>query len=141
MPKVKKLLILVIAFGLMLSLSSCRKKVKPEFKKPLPLPVAVGKKEAVEHTDKGCHYFNQGKIDLAIKEYKAAIKIDPKYATVHCDLAIAYEKRGMTSEAIAEYREALRLQPTRQDAKASLARLEGRAKRTPPKPKPAPKPK
>jgi protein O-mannosyl-transferase len=51
-----------------------------------------------------------GPVD-AIREFRAAIRIEPRYVEAHNNLGIALLDAGRIEEAIAEYQEALRLRP------------------------------
>jgi tetratricopeptide (TPR) repeat protein len=66
---------------------------------------------SVPHNNLGNAYFNYGRIDEAIKEYKEALRLNPDHAKAHNNLGAAYYKQGQTEEAVGEYKEALRLNP------------------------------
>ncbi len=53
----------------------------------------------------------QGRIEEAIREYQAALRINPDYAEAHHDLGVAYGQQGRIEEAIHEYQAALRINP------------------------------
>ena len=42
--------------------------------------------EATKHDNLGIAYFNQGKLDEAVAEYKKAIEIKPNFAEAHYNL-------------------------------------------------------
>ena len=53
----------------------------------------------------------QGKLDEAIAEHRAAIRLQPENAAAHNNLANSLLAQGKLDEAIAEFRAAIRLQP------------------------------
>ncbi len=70
---------------------------------------ACEKYEATKHYHKGFRYYEPGKLDQAIEEYKKAIRIDPNHVDAHGNLANIYWKKGMYDEAIVECKETLRV--------------------------------
>ncbi|MEM7554433.1 MAG: tetratricopeptide repeat protein [Cyanobacteria bacterium P01_A01_bin.84] len=74
----------------------------------------------------GYVYFAQEQHDLAIRNYKEAIKANPNYVTALNNLGHAYEKKKMTAQALSTYEDALKLEPknvTAQRRVQSLRRL------------------
>src|SRR5262245_22604223 len=74
-------------------------------------------------TDSPGVYLNLGKALLekgdregAIREYQAALRLDPNYATAHNNLGVALRDRGDREGAIREYQAALRIDPNHTDA-------------------------
>lgn len=65
-------------------------------------------------------YSNEGKTDLAIEEYKAALAYDNGSAILHAKLAAEYLKKGQASFAIEESKEAIKLDPRYVDARLML---------------------
>ena len=49
---------------------------------------------------------DQGKLEEAIAEYRAAIRLKPDFAEAHCNLGNALTDQGKLDEAVAEYRAA-----------------------------------
>lgn len=64
---------------------------------------------------RGTASMKKRKIDLAIKDYKAALEIDPMSASGHRALAIALTRAGELEQAIFEYKVYLRLAPGADD--------------------------
>ncbi len=62
------------------------------------------------HNNLGMIYLQEDKIDLAIREFQAAIALepDPEY---HHNLGMAYQKKGMQKEALEEYHRVLAVNP------------------------------
>ena len=52
-----------------------------------------------------------GKKDLAITQYKEALRLKPDYQRAHFSLAVEYSMGGQHDLAISEYQEAIRLRP------------------------------
>src|SRR3990170_1166389 len=73
----------------------------------------VGKSpfKARGHMNLAFAYYNQGRTDEAIEEYRTALRLRPNLASVHNNLGLVYYNQGRTDEAIEEYRAALRLKP------------------------------
>ncbi|CEJ48400.1 tetratricopeptide repeat protein [Umezakia ovalisporum] len=74
----------------------------------------------------GYVYFSQEQYDLAIRQYKEALKLQPDYVTALNNLGHAYERKKLTAQALQMYEEALKLAPNNTIAKRraeSLRRL------------------
>jgi protein O-mannosyl-transferase len=54
---------------------------------------------------------NHGRLDDAITNYRAAIRVDPGKLPAHVNLAAVLEKCGRTEEALTQFREACRIDP------------------------------
>jgi len=65
----------------------------------------------------GFAYFAQEQFDLAIRQYKEALKLNPSYVTALNNLGHAYEKKQLTSQALEAYDQALQLDPNNGTAK------------------------
>jgi tetratricopeptide (TPR) repeat protein len=65
-------------------------------------------------------YSNEGKVDLAIEEYRAAMAYDSNSALLHAKLAAEYLKKGSTSFAIEECKKAIELDPKDVDVRLML---------------------
>jgi len=64
---------------------------------------------AEEHTRLANRYwFEEGKMDDAIREYKEALRIDPDYAPARSNLGSLYLRQDKIEDAIAEFEQALR---------------------------------
>ncbi|BAY87339.1 TPR repeat protein [Calothrix parasitica NIES-267] len=65
----------------------------------------------------GYAYFVQEQYDLAIRNYKEALKRQPEYVTALNNLAHAYERKKLNAQALENYEKALEL-----DAKNAVAK-------------------
>lgn len=74
----------------------------------------------------GYAYFAQEQYDLAIRNYKEALKIEPGYVTVMNNLGHSYEKKQLVNQALELYEEALKLEPKNQTAKRRYDSLKKR---------------
>jgi tetratricopeptide (TPR) repeat protein len=74
----------------------------------------------------GYTYFAQEQYDLAIRQYKEALKLKPEYVTALNNLAHAYEKKNLTAQALEMYEQSLKIDANNATAKRraqSLRRL------------------
>ena len=74
----------------------------------------------------GYVYFAQEQYDLAIRQYKEAIKLKPDYVSALNNLGHAYEKKKLNAQALEMYEATLKLAPNNPVAKRraeSLRRL------------------
>lgn len=74
----------------------------------------------------GYVYFAQEQYDLAIRQYKEALKLQPDYVVALNNLGHAYEKKKLTAQALEMYETALKIAPNNAIAKRraeSLRRL------------------
>lgn len=74
----------------------------------------------------GFAYFGQEQYDLAIRNYKEAIKLQPNYVTAFNNLGHAYERKKLTAQALQAYEEALKYEPDNQTAKRRAESLRKR---------------
>ncbi|HEY9598914.1 MAG TPA: tetratricopeptide repeat protein [Cyanophyceae cyanobacterium] len=65
----------------------------------------------------GFAYFAQEQYDLAIRNYKDALKQAPNYVTALNNLGHAYERKKLTAQALEIYEEALKYEPNNSTAK------------------------
>jgi tetratricopeptide (TPR) repeat protein len=65
----------------------------------------------------GYAYFGQEQYDMAIRQYKEAIKIEPDYVMAMNNLGHAYEQKKLTSQALDIYERVLELEPKNETAK------------------------
>ncbi len=74
----------------------------------------------------GYGHFIQEQYDLAIRNYKEALKINPNYLTALNNLAHAYEKKNLTSQALEVYEQVLGQDPKNNTAKRRASSLRKR---------------
>lgn len=65
----------------------------------------------------GYAYAAQEQFDLAIRQYKEALDLQPDYVTALNNLGFAYEKKQLTAQALESYEAALKQDPTNKTAK------------------------
>ncbi len=65
----------------------------------------------------GFAYFAKEQYDLAIRQYKDAVKLAPDYAIAYNNLGHAYEKKKLTAKALEAYEQVLKLEPKNDTAK------------------------
>ena len=85
-------------------------------------PVAA-KGNAYEKMDLGQAMYFNGNIGGAIREFQAAVEINPKLWEAHMNLANMYMEKGDIAAVIKEYREILALKPNNKDVWLMLANL------------------
>ncbi|MEB3280138.1 MAG: tetratricopeptide repeat protein [Lyngbya sp.] len=59
----------------------------------------------------GYAYFAQEQYDIAIRQYKEALKLAPDYVTAYNNLGYAYERKKLTAQALEAYEQALQGDP------------------------------
>lgn len=65
----------------------------------------------------GFAYFAQEQYDIAIRQYKEALKLEPNYVTALNNLGHAYEKKKLVTQAVETYDEVLKYDPKNDTAK------------------------
>lgn len=81
------------------------------------------KKTLEDYIEKGKFYFVSEKYDLAIKEFKEALKIDKDNTEVLYSLGVAYESSNRLAEARETYQKTLELDPNHTLAKEHLDKM------------------
>ena len=69
------------------------------------------------HNALGYAYFGQEQYDVAIRQYKEAIKLEPEYVMAMNNLGHAYEQKKLTSQALDMYEQTLEIEPKNETAK------------------------
>ncbi len=71
----------------------------------------------------GYAYFAQEQYDLAIRNYKEALKHNPNYITALKNLAHAYERKTLIAQALQTYDQVLEVEPNNTTAKRRAEKL------------------
>ena len=74
----------------------------------------------------GYAYFAQEQYDMAIRNYKDAVKYNPDYVTALNNMGHAYEKKNLTKQALEAYEDVLKLDPKNVTAKKRATSLRKR---------------
>lgn len=82
--------------------------------------------QALIHNAMGYAYFAQEQYDIAIRQYKEALKLYPEYVIALNNLGNVYEKKQMIIKAVETYKEALKCDPENKIAQQRLTSLEKR---------------
>lgn len=96
------------------------------FQKALKAEDLPEQESALIYNALGFAYFAQEQYDLAIRQYKEALKIDPAYVTALNNLGHAYERKQLTMPALEAYEQALKLDPKNITAKRRAESLQKR---------------
>ncbi len=78
------------------------------------------------HNALGFAYFAQEQYDIAIREYKEALRLEPGYVTALNNLGHVYERKKLTAQALQAYEEALKYEPNNATAKRRAESLRKR---------------
>lgn len=81
------------------------------------------KRYAAAHQMLGFVLRRSGDVDLALRNFEAALALDPQMAEAHVEMGEIYALRGHHVQAAAAWRQAILLSPTMADPHASLAHL------------------
>ncbi len=79
--------------------------------------------EVIEHAQAGAAAAQQGRLDVAIQEYRKVTELQPNSAADHAHLGDAYFRNGQYTESLAELKTALRLNPNMIDTHQTLGVL------------------
>ena len=82
--------------------------------------------QALIHNAMGYAYFAQEQYDIAIRQYKEALKLYPEYVIALNNLGNVYEKKQMIVKAVEIYREVLEYDPENKTATRRVNSLEKR---------------
>ncbi|BAS57502.1 tetratricopeptide TPR_1 repeat-containing protein [Leptolyngbya boryana NIES-2135] len=97
-----------------------------QFQKAIKLETLEGQDLAAVYNALGFAYFAQEQYDLAIKQYKEALKLLPEYVTALNNLGHSYERKQLASPALECYEQALVIEPSNQTAKRRAESLRKR---------------
>ena len=82
--------------------------------------------QALIYNAMGYAYFAQEQYDLAIRQYKEALKLYPEYVTALNNLGNVYDRKQMTAKALETYEQALQYDPNNTTAKRRAESLRKR---------------
>ncbi|WP_019508124.1 tetratricopeptide repeat protein [Pleurocapsa sp. PCC 7319] len=82
--------------------------------------------QALIHNAMGYAYFAQEQYDIAIRQYKDALKLYPEYVIALNNLGNVYEKKQMIIKAVETYKEVLKIDPENKIAQRRINSLEKR---------------
>ena len=82
--------------------------------------------QALIHNGMGYAYFAQEQYDIAIRQYKEALKLYPEYVIALNNLGNVYEKKQITVKALETYEQALKYDPQNKTAKRRAESLSKR---------------
>lgn len=82
--------------------------------------------QALIYNAMGYAYFAQEQYDLAIRQYKEALKLYPEYVTALNNLGNVYDRKQMTVKALETYEQALQYDPNNSTAKRRAESLRKR---------------
>ena len=82
--------------------------------------------QALIHNAMGYAYFAQEQYDIAIRQYKEALKLYPEYVIAFNNLGNVYERKQMTVKALETYEEALKYDSDNKTAKRRVESLQKR---------------
>jgi tetratricopeptide (TPR) repeat protein len=87
--------------------------------------VRASPRSSLAHKNLGVAYHQAGKIELARREYRAALEHDPLEPTVHNNLGVILMAEGRLTEAERELTRELELYPDSAEARRNLALVRG----------------
>ncbi len=96
------------------------------FQKAIKATELEGDSLAAVYNALGYAYFAQEQYDLAMKQYREALKLSPEYVTAMNNLGHAYERKQMSAKAVEMYEQALALEPKNETAKRRSESLKKR---------------
>jgi tetratricopeptide (TPR) repeat protein len=97
-----------------------------QLQKAIKLDELEGEAQAAVYNALGFAYFAQDQYDLAMKNYKEALKAFPEYVTALNNLGHAYERKQQAQKALEMYAQALSYEPENATAKRRSAALQKR---------------
>ena len=96
------------------------------FEKALKSKDIEPENRALIYNAMGYSYFAQEQYDIAIRQYKEALKLYPEYVIALNNLGSAYEKKKLDAQALEMYKESLKYDP---DNKTAQKRSQSLSKR------------
>ncbi|MFQ5956725.1 MAG: tetratricopeptide repeat protein, partial [Candidatus Brocadiales bacterium] len=75
------------------------------------------------HNYRGIDYYENGRLDNSIQEFKKAVEVGPNSAKMHFNLGIAYYENGELDKAAIEFEKALKVNPGYAEARSALGNV------------------
>jgi len=97
-----------------------------QFQQALKVPNLLEQDATPIYNALGYAYFAQEQYDLAIRQYKEALKFAPNYVTSLNNIGHAYERKQLVAQAIEAYDQALKIDPNNATAKRRAESLRKR---------------
>ncbi|MDJ1185710.1 tetratricopeptide repeat protein [Roseofilum casamattae] len=96
------------------------------FEKSLKCDDIPERESALVYNALGYVYVVKEQYDLAIRQYKEALKANPDYAIAFNNIGFAYEKKNLIAQALESYERALQIAPNNATAKKRYNSLQKR---------------
>ncbi|MGD2181697.1 tetratricopeptide repeat protein [Lusitaniella coriacea] len=96
------------------------------FDKALKAEEIIPENKALIYNGLGYAYFANEQHDLAIRQYKEAIKYNPEYVIALNNLGHVYEQKKLIAQAVEVYEESLKYEPKNATAKRRVESLRKR---------------
>jgi len=90
--------------------------------RPTVVPSVAGSSPAI-HSERAQFYEGLGRIEAAIREYEAAIRLSPADPALYRALALLSDREGRFAEAIVAYERLLQLEPASPEESAIRRRI------------------
>jgi len=90
--------------------------------RPTVVPSVAGSSPAI-HSERAQFYEGLGRIEDAIREYEAAIRLSPADPALYRALALLFDREGRFAEAIVAYERLLQLEPASPEESAIRRRI------------------
>lgn len=91
-------------------------------RRPTVVPSVAGSSPAI-HSERAQFYEGLGRIEDAIREYEAAIRLRPADPALYRALALLFDREGRFAEAIVAYERLLQLEPASPEESAIRRRI------------------
>ena len=97
-----------------------------QFQKAIKAETLEGLELAAVYNALGFTYFSQEQYDLALRNYKEALKLAPDYVTALNNLGHSYERKQLAAPALEAYEQALTIEPNNKTSKRRAEALRKR---------------
>ena len=125
-----KYLITIFLIGVGYFLFACGDKAQKDNREQENLAKVIERyEEAIRinpNNNLGYVYYQQGKLDEAIVEFKTALSLNPNLTKAHSNLGTVYSEQGNNEQAITHYKEFIRLARTNPTLRSNIPEIENR---------------